>query len=251
MLSFLKSKPKLKELIPSGFTDIHSHLLPGLDDGAQTIKETQSMVEQLKTIGFAKCIVTPHTLPEVWENTTDGIQTTFIETRKKLKEPYNEILFRAASEYMINDIFLDRLSSHPLLTLKDNYILIEMSYLNPPYALYEIIFEIKHKGYIPILAHPERYIFYHNTTKEYENLKKNDVLFQVNLLSTVGYYGRHVAKIADLLLKKDYIDYVGSDIHHKGHVMAFENKLIIKSENKLKNAIQNNNFFSNLSSTIL
>lgn len=244
MLSFLRPKAKLKELIPSDFTDIHSHLLPGLDDGAKTFKDTQSMIEQLKTIGFAKCIVTPHTLPEVWENTTDRIQTTFNETRKELKEPYNDVLFRAASEYMINDIFLDRLSSHPLLTLKDNYVLIEMSYLNPPYALYEIIFEIKHKGYIPILAHPERYIFYHNNTKEYENLKNNDVLFQVNLLSTVGYYGKHVADIADLLLKKDYIDYVGSDIHQERHVKAFENKLIIKSEEKLSKAIKKNSFFS-------
>lgn len=244
MFSFLKPKAHLKDLIPSGFTDIHSHLLPGIDDGAKTTEETLAMLQKLRKIGFANLIVTPHTLPEVWDNTTETIQTAFRKTQKELEEPYNKLLIKAASEYMINDAFLLQLSSEKLLTVKDNYVLIEMSYLNPPYALNEIIFEIKHQGYIPILAHPERYLFYHNNTKAYKDLKKFDVLFQLNLLSSVGYYGKHVAEIADFLLKGDYIDYVGSDIHHQRHVKSFDNKLLIKSEKQLSKAIDNNSFFT-------
>jgi tyrosine-protein phosphatase YwqE len=153
------------------------------------------------------------------------------------------MLYRAASEYMINESFLQRLQTEPLLTLKDNYVLIEMSYLNPPLALKEIIFEIQLKGYQPLLAHPERYLFYHNNTKMYETLKKLEVQFQLNLLSSVGYYGSSVAKTTDFLLKENFIDFVGSDVHHLRHVNSFENKIIIKSEKQLKVAMDKNSFF--------
>jgi tyrosine-protein phosphatase YwqE len=194
-------------------------------------------------MGFSKCIVTPHTLPEIWENTSEGITATFNSTKLQLEEPLNNMLYRAASEYMINESFLQRLQTEPLLTLKDNYVLIEMSYLNPPLALKEIIFEIQLKGYQPLLAHPERYLFYHNNTKMYETLKKLEVQFQLNLLSSVGYYGSSVAKTTDFLLKENFIDFVGSDVHHLRHVNSFENKIIIKSEKQLKVAMDKNSFF--------
>ena len=118
--------------------------------------------------------------------------------------------------------------------------LVEMSYLNPPLALLDIIFELKLKGYQPILAHPERYFFYHQNQKMYKTLKELDVLFQLNLLSVVGYYGSSVAIIADRLLKENLIDFVGSDVHHMQHVNSFQNKIIIKSEKKLIEAIERN-----------
>jgi tyrosine-protein phosphatase YwqE len=135
------------------------------------------------------------------------------------------------------------LQTEPLLTIKDNIVLIEMSYMNPPLALKDIIFEIQLKGYQPLLAHPERYLFYHQNTKMYDKLKDLDVKFQLNLLSTVGYYGDKVATAADFLLKENLIDFVGSDVHHMKHVNAFENKIIIKSEKQLKVAIERNSFF--------
>ena len=243
MFSLFKNKPKLSELIPEGFIDIHSHILPGIDDGSENIEQSIALLSSLKTIGFSKCIVTPHTLPEIWENTSKGITETFQQTKRELTEPLNTMLHHAASEYMINDAFLNRLQTEPLLTLKDNYVLIEMSYMNPPLALKEIIFEIQLKGYQPLLAHPERYLFYHNNTKKYEILKKLEVQFQLNLLSSVGYYGSSVAKTADFLLKENFIDFVGSDVHHQRHVAAFENKIIIKSEKQLGEAIAKNSFF--------
>ena len=243
MFSIFKSKPKLSELIPKGFIDIHSHILPGIDDGSENLAQSTELLRRLNAIGFSKCIVTPHTLPEIWENTSEGITATFNDTKLQLEEPLNNMLYRAASEYMINEAFLQRLQTEPLLTLKDNYVLIEMSYMNPPLSLKEIIFEIQLKGYQPILAHPERYLFYHNNTKMYETLKKLEVQFQLNLLSTVGYYGISVAKTADFLLKENLIDFVGSDVHHLRHVNAFENKIIIKSEKQLQKAMDKNAFF--------
>ncbi len=243
MFSIFKSKPKLSDLIPDGFIDIHSHILPGIDDGSENLAQSTDLLSRLNSMGFSKCIVTPHTLPEIWENTSEGITATFNSTKLQLEEPLNNMLYRAASEYMINESFLQRLQTEPLLTLKDNYVLIEMSYLNPPLALKEIIFEIQLKGYQALLAHPERYLFYHNNTKIYETLKKLEVQFQLNLLSSVGYYGSSVAKTTDFLLKENFIDFVGSDVHHLRHVNAFENKIIIKSEKQLKVAMDKNSFF--------
>ena len=240
MISFFKSKPKLADLIPAGFIDIHSHLLPGIDDGAKSIENTSEMLLQLKSIGFEKCITTPHTLPGVWENTKEGILTTFIQTKSELPESTSEMLHITASEYMMNETFHERIQTDELLTIKDNLVLVEMSYLNPPLALLDIIFELKLKGYQPILAHPERYFFYHQNQKMYKTLKELDVLFQLNLLSTVGYYGSSVAIIADMLLKDNFIDFVGSDVHHMRHVNSFQNKITIKSEKKLIEAIERN-----------
>lgn len=243
MFSIFKSKPKLSDLIPEGTIDIHSHLLPGIDDGATDISNTIKLLEGIRKIGFTKCILTPHTLPEIWENTSDGIKETFHTTKNNLEEPLQTMLHHAASEYMINEAFLDRLHSEPLLTIKDNIVLIEMSYMNPPLALKEIIFEIQIKGYQPLLAHPERYLFYHQDTKMYTTLKELDVKFQMNLLSSVGYYGSKVAIAADFLLKENYIDFVGTDVHHMKHIEAFENKIIVKSENQLQSAIERNSFY--------
>jgi len=243
VFSIFKSKPKLSDLIPEGTIDIHSHLLPGIDDGATDISNTIKLLEGMHKIGFTKCILTPHTLPEIWENTSDGIKETFHSTKSSLEEPLQKMLHHAASEYMINEAFLERLHSEPLLTIKDNIVLIEMSYMNPPLALKEIIFEIQLKGYQPLLAHPERYLFYHRNTKMYTTLKELDVKFQMNLLSSVGYYGSSVAKVADFLLKENMIDFVGTDVHHMKHVSSFENKIIVTSETQLQSAIESNSFY--------
>ncbi|MFT7251139.1 MAG: protein-tyrosine phosphatase, partial [Flavobacterium sp.] len=131
-----------------------------------------------------------------------------------------------------------------LLTIKDNYVLVEMSYINPPFQLYDYIFKLQVAGYIPVLAHPERYVFYHSDVSNYAKLKKAGCYFQMNLLSATGYYGKEVAKIADQLLKNDMIDFVGSDFHHKQHVESFSNPIIIKETVALKKAAENNCIFN-------
>ena len=243
MYSIFRQKTRLHELIPDGYVDIHSHLLPGIDDGAETIEKTKELLERLTNLGFSACITTPHINTGVWNNNPTIIRDNYQQTLLNLDSTQQQTLFHCASEYMLNDAFIQILSTEPLMTLKDNYVLVELSYVNPPLALKEIIFEIKQKGYQPVLAHPERYNYYHQNPKIYDELKNLGVLFQLNLLSTIGYYGPGVAKIADLLLKCENIDFVGSDIHHTRHLEAFQKSLIISSEKQLQIAMSKNALF--------
>ncbi len=244
MFHFLKSKPKLPELIPNDFVDIHSHVLSGIDDGAKTMEDSNYLMKQMQNFGFHKSIATPHTLTNIWNNTPEIINYTLEKTKKELPELTNQLDLKAASEYIIDEHFVTLFAEKKLLTLKDKMVLVEMSYINPPIQLFDVLFDMQVAGYVPVLAHPERYLFYHNNFDQYKKLKKAGCYFQLNLLSTVGYYGKHVATTADKLLKNGMIDFVGSDFHHKNHTDSFaKNTILIKEIPALKKAIENNRFF--------
>ena len=243
MFSLFKSKPKLLELIPEEYVDIHCHILPGIDDGAKTMDDAEFLMNHMLDFGFTKVIATPHTMKNVWDNTKESIEATKNRVEKELPVESKKLQLHCASEYLLDANFVQLFEKNEVLTLKDNYILVEMSYLNPPIQLYDILFELQLKGYKPVLAHPERYTFFHANFKEYEKLKKAGCLFQMNLLSSVGYYGKDVSTIAGKLLEEDKIDFVGSDIHHKNHIFSFKDKVISKGINQLETAIANNQFF--------
>ncbi|TRX20903.1 histidinol phosphatase [Flavobacterium franklandianum] len=243
MLSFFKSKPLLKDLIPDNYIDIHSHLLPGIDDGAQTFEDSLHLINALQGLGTTQIITTPHIFQNFWENNSQNIKANEEVTRKELNKNNIHIPFRAAAEYMMDDSFVKLFQSVELLTLKDNYVLVEMSYINAPIQLYSILFDLQVAGYIPVLAHPERYVFYHNNFEEYKKLINAGCLLQLNLLSVVGYYGEGIAKIAEKLLQKGMYSFVGSDVHHNNHMAAFQQKIRIKETIPLKEVIANNQFF--------
>lgn len=244
MLFFSKPKSTLADLIPDDYVDIHSHLLPGIDDGAKDPDHSLKLINSLRGYGFSQFITTPHILTGVWNNTREGILATEETTSALLKENGADMPFKAAAEYLMDDTFLKLLKSSPLLTLKDNHVLVEMSYLNPPLQLFDIIFELQIAGYKPVLAHPERYLFYHMKFDEYHRLKKAGCLFQLNLLSITGYYGEPVLKAAQKLLDSNMIDFTGSDAHHERHVESFKNKVLLKKTEPLLKAIKNNSFFN-------
>jgi len=239
IFNLFKSKPTLKNLIPEGFVDIHSHILPGIDDGAKNIQDSIKLIKKMKNLGFSKIIGTPHTYNGIYDNTNDTISKSYQSLSNKLNINLN---ITYASEYMIDNSLIERVKKKTILTLKDNYVLVEMSYLAPPINLYEIIYEIKVNGYIPIMAHPERYLFI-DSLKEFFKLKKYGCLFQANLLSTTDFYGVNVRKNLDRLLKNGAIDFVGSDIHHTKHIEAFESKIKCEEILALKKAIENNSQF--------
>ena len=243
MLTFFKSKPILKDLIPDHHIDIHSHLLPGIDDGAKNFGDTLRLTQALQGLGFSEFITTPHIIQHVWDNTHEQILEKKATTVLELEKNNITVPFNTAAEYLMDDQFVQLFQSHSLLTLKDNYVLVEMSYINPPIQLYSILFDLQVAGYIPVLAHPERYLFYHNNFNEYLKLKRAGCLFQLNLLSVVGYYGAGITKIAEQLLQKGMYTYVGSDVHHDNHVTAFKQKINLKDSTPLKEAIANNQFF--------
>ena len=180
IFNLLESKPTLRELIPEGFIDIHSHILPGIDDGAKTVDESLELISEMKKMGFSKIIGTPHTYPNLYDNSFKSIKKSFnlLNKSKNLKD----VKIGYASEYMLDKSVIEKAKNKTLLCIKDNYVLVEMSFISEPIGLYEIIYEIKVNGYTPILAHPERYLFL--DSKDFYKLKKFGCLFQANLLST-------------------------------------------------------------------
>lgn len=244
MFIFSKPKKRLADLIPDGYVDIHSHLLPGIDDGSKDENNTISLINSLKGYGFSQFITTPHVLTGVWNNTREGITAKETSTKQLLKDNNVNNPFKAAAEYLMDDVFLKLINNEPLLTLKDNYVLVEMSYLNAPLQLYDILYELQLKGYKPILAHPERYLFYHFKFEEYEKLKRVGCLFQINLLSVTGYYGKPVFEVCKKLLERDMIDFSGSDTHHERHIEAYKNPVLLKNSEALVTVLNKNSLFS-------
>jgi protein-tyrosine phosphatase len=243
MLSFLKSKPRLKELLTDHYTDIHSHLLPGIDDGARNIADTIKLAKSFQEIGISQFVTTPHIKNHFWDNSSESILTKQKETAIILEENNINIPFHAAAEYFMDDWFENLFKTEKLLTVKDNFVLVEISYISPPAQLHKTLFDLRVAGYTPILAHPERYLFYHKNFSEYEKLKKSGCLFQLNLLATVGYYGKEVTKITEELLKKGMYNFVGSDVHHRSHIKSFDERIEVKSISALKEVIKNNDIF--------
>ncbi|RZK04189.1 MAG: histidinol phosphatase, partial [Flavobacterium sp.] len=233
----------LKDLIPENHIDFHSHILFGIDDGAKTFEDSLFLVKSLMNMGISEIITTPHVIKHVWENTSEGILNRQNEVVQLLAQENIHIPFRAAAEYLMDDEFVNLFKSQPLLTLKENYVLVEMSYINAPIQLYDIIFDLQVAGYKPVLAHPERYTFFHNNLNEYKKLKKAGCLFQLNLLSVMGYYGESVAKTAQTLLNSGLIDFASSDAHHSKHIQSFEGKVILKDIKPLQDCITNTLFF--------
>lgn len=243
MLFFTSKKPFLKDLIPSDFVDIHSHLIPGIDDGATSLLDAMQLITGLQSLGFNQFITTPHIMEHLWNNNRETIADGLEKLKSDLTACNNEVPLRAAAEYLLDGHFSELLHQEPLLCLKDKYVLVEMSYLNPPLQLMDLIFDCQVAGYQPVLAHPERYLFYHSRFDTYRALKKAGCLFQMNLLSVSGYYGTSVATVAEKLLKQGLIDFVGSDVHNLNHLKAFENRVVIKEVGTLQEVIANNTQF--------
>lgn len=235
---FLKKKEiPLDEVFPNDFVDIHSHLLPGIDDGAKNLDHSIELISKMYSYGIKNFITTPHVLGDLYPNSSETILNKAQEVKAELiNRGMNDIQFRAAAEYMMDEKFVERLKNDNILTLKDNFVLVEMSYFNAPYNLYDILFEIQLKGYKPVLAHPERYNFYHQDFQNYYKLKKAGCLFQLNLLSLTEQYGKGVQKTAQKLIKENLYDFVGTDTHHMNHLKLLKkvgDKKVIKSINDL------------------
>jgi len=241
MFFFKKKEIPLTDFFTNNFVDIHSHLLPGIDDGAKNIDNSVELILKMYSYGIKNFITTPHVLGDVYPNSSETIKSKLEEVRTALKNKgYSDIKINAAAEYMMDEQFIDRLKANDILTLKGNYILVEMSYFNAPMNLYDVLFDIQLKGYKPVLAHPERYNFFHNDIQNYHKLKKAGCLFQLNLLSLTEQYGKNVQKISNELLKQNLYDFVGSDTHHKNHLQLLKKIGTQKNLKKIKHLLDNN-----------
>lgn len=240
---FFKSKTiPLNEFFPKGFFDIHSHLLPGIDDGAKDLEYSIALIQKMATYGIKNFITTPHILGDVYSNTPEIIKRQLLCVQEELqKREMHDISITAAAEYMMDEQFSVLLKEDKeILTLKDNFVLVEMSYFSPPNNLFDILFQLGLKGYKPVLAHPERYVSYHNNFRIFQKLKNAGCLFQLNLLSLTENYGKGVQKTAEKLLKENLYDFVGTDTHHLQHLEQLQKIATKKNAKALEVLLQNN-----------
>jgi tyrosine-protein phosphatase YwqE len=202
--------------------DMHSHLIPGLDDGAPNIETSIELILKLKEFGYHSIITTPHIYKEIYPNTAEII----LEGKKKVLEELAlrniDIRFDAAAEYFCDEHFIDLLNNKQLLTFNGNHVLFELSFDSEPYYYKDAVFQMQLNGYQPVLAHPERYVYWHEKMTNYENAFDRDVFLQVNINSFTGQYGPGVKKMAERLVDAGLISYLGTDTHHIGHVNLWE-----------------------------
>lgn len=227
MFNFFK-KNKSNTTAVTGFpfiTDIHSHILPGIDDGSPDIETSLLLVKGIYDLGIRKTVATPHVIGDMYRNTPDTINEALQKLKSACATAEIDIEITAAAEYMLDDYFMKMLhEKSSFLTIHKNIILTEQSYASPTSNLNEISFELITGGYRPIMAHPERYFFYHDDYENYSHLKDLGFLLQVNLLSLTGYYGKPVAKAAKYLFDNDMADFVGTDMHHVKHLSFLQDK---------------------------
>jgi len=225
MFSFFKKRNLITDITWLG-VDIHSHILPGIDDGAKEVTQSLSYISQMQELGFEKLFFTPHIYTELYPNTAATILPALQNVQDGLIAANNSIYVGAAAEHMVDYSFVVK---DDLMCLPGKHILIEMSYLSETPNIEKVVFDLQIKGYKVILAHPERYNFYHKTVDRYHRLREMGCLFQLNLLATTGYYGKEVKQASDYLLAHQLYDLAATDLHHDKH-MGLLTKIVQNGE---------------------
>jgi tyrosine-protein phosphatase YwqE len=208
---FFKSNPSKLSFVE---TDVHAHFLPGIDDGAKTMDDTLHLLQGLMNLGYRKMIATPHIMQNHYNNTPGIVRAKLEEVRAEVARKGWDIELDAAAEYMMDEQFKELLANKELMPLFDDYVLVELGRFAPPMELHELFFKMKLQGYTPVLAHPERYLFYEDDLSGLEALRRQGICLQVNLLSLYGYYGSGVRQRAEQLVKRQWVDFLGTDLHH-------------------------------------
>lgn len=219
-MAFLFSKSKQTDVDLSLLgCDIHSHLIPGIDDGARTMEDSLSLVRGLLSLGYKKIVTTPHILQDVYPNTRETIMSGKTAVAEELERQKLPVVFSAAAEYLMDDHFDNMLDGdEELLTIKDRLVLVELSFVVAAINLKDMLFKLQIKGYQPVLAHPERYLYFAANKGWYQQIRDTGCLFQLNLLSMAGYYGKTSRDLAQYLIKQRFVDFLGTDLHHERHL---------------------------------
>ena len=236
MLRWFKKSSQILEPIDFSVVgaDLHSHLIPGIDDGAKDLDDSVTIIKELINQGFSKIITTPHIISDLYKNTPETIHSGLEILKRRLVNDNIEIDISAAAEYYVDYDFEQRIGNEKFLTFGKKYILIEFSFLESPRNMYDIIFKLQLEGYVVVLAHPARYQYF--DLKDYESLINRGVLFQLNLLSLIGYYSNQVKTNAKLLIDNKFVSFVGTDCHNLNHARLYPKCMISKSWHELVNS---------------
>ncbi|MBG8553398.1 tyrosine-protein phosphatase [Hymenobacter guriensis] len=211
-------------------TDMHSHLLPGLDDGAETVEHSVELLREMRGLGYRKLIMTPHVMGDFYRNTPEGIRGALRQLQEAATAAgITDVVLECAAEYYLDEWFPRRLENgEEMLSFggEKKYLLIETSYINEPFNLPQIVFDLQAAGYQPVLAHPERYTYLYSKFDELPRLREMGVMLQVNLNSLCGYYSAGARHVAEKLIDAGLVDMLGTDAHHLKHVDTLRHKVL-------------------------
>lgn len=217
-------------------TDVHSHIIPGIDDGASTLDESVRMLRRLEKMGYKKVITTPHVMHDYYKNSPEVIRDGLKVIRGAARSENIALEIEAAAEYYCDEFFLELIQDGNLLTFGDRFVLFEFSFYTRPHIADQAIFEMQAKGYRPVLAHFERYpYFYDKRDKWIRHFKDKGVFLQMNLLSLAGRYGKEIQKQAEWMVDQGFPDFVGTDSHHADHLDLISSALRTAYFKKLNN----------------
>jgi len=226
MFGLFKKRKERKEITfnyESIMVDMHSHVLPGIDDGAKTPEDSIILIRKMMELGIKKIIATPHVMIDFYRNTPETIANSLEILKAELKKENIDIPIETAAEHYFDETFEERVNDKKLMTMGDNYALFEFSFINKPPNVIPVIQKMNDMGYKPILAHPERYPYM--DLEQYKNIQGWGCSMQLNTISLTGYYGKDVKKQAEMLVDNNLIDFISSDMHHEKHAMALKDAL--------------------------
>lgn len=226
MFGLFKKKKERKEITfnyESIMVDMHSHVLPGIDDGAKTPQDSIILIRKMMELGIKKIIATPHVMIDFYRNTPETIADSLEILKAELKKENIDILIETAAEHYFDETFEERVNDRKLMTMGDNYALFEFSFINKPPNVIPVIQKMNDMGYKPILAHPERYPYM--DLEQYKNIQGWGCSMQLNTISLTGYYGKDVKRQAEMLVDNNLIDFISSDMHHEKHALALKDAL--------------------------
>lgn len=203
--------------------DMHSHVLPGIDDGAQDVNQSIDLIVRMMESGIKKIIATPHVMADYYRNTPETIGNALAILKAELKRQMIDIEIESAAEHYFDETFETRVNEHKLFTMGDNYALFELSFISLPLNVIGVIQRMKELGYKPILAHPERYSYL--DIEQLKNLRDWGCDLQINTISLTGYYGKEAKKMAEAMVDNEIVDFISSDMHHLRHANAFRKAL--------------------------
>ena len=218
LLDFLGSRKK-EDIVMPLTTDVHSHLLPGIDDGAPDLEASVIMIRKFVDLGFERLITTPHILQDYYPNTPSIIRQKLSEVKNEISRLQIPIELDAAAEYYLDEFLLEKVKNNEeLLTFGTNYLLFEMGFFAESPFVNDFIFQMRSRGIIPVIAHLERYPYYFNKPESITDLHERGALIQVNINSLTGHYGKPVQKAAEKLIDSGMVHLLGSDCHNPEHI---------------------------------
>jgi protein-tyrosine phosphatase len=215
-------------------TDMHSHLIPGIDDGSPDLDTSIQLIKGLADLGYKKLITTPHIMWDMYKNSSEDILSRYTYLQDRINKENIDVEIKIAAEYFLDDHFKMLLANkEPLLAIKDNLVLVEFSLANEPIDLKEILFEMQLLGYQPVIAHPERYSYNERNTRFFSDMKISGYLFQLNILSLAGAYGKSAKALAQYFIKNSFYEFAGSDLHNLRHLKMLNDPAINTELNRL------------------